>query len=119
MKYQKIVQALDRVLYLIGKQRISYQGTQKAAANSNALLNPGNFLGIVWQVKHRYRLLYEHIRSTLRNGFFCMCPTNQNELIGKINHSNYLKKLKRRSTSVDKVTYVYVYIYMCNILMKQ
>ena len=37
MKYQKIVQALDRILYLIGKQRISYQGTQKTAANSDAL----------------------------------------------------------------------------------
>ena len=34
MKYQKIVQALDRILCLIGKQIISYQGTQKTAANS-------------------------------------------------------------------------------------
>ena len=33
MKYQKIIQALDRILYLIGKQGISYQGTQKLAAN--------------------------------------------------------------------------------------
>ena len=50
-----------------------------------------------------------------------MSPPNQNELIGKIKHSNDLKKVKRRSISVGKVTYVYVYIYiyMCNILMKQ
>ena len=48
-----------------------------------------------------------------------MSPANQNELIGKINHSNDLKKVKSRSISVNKVTYVYVYIYMCNILMKQ
>ena len=37
IKYQKIVQALDRILYLIGKESISYQGTQKIAANSGAL----------------------------------------------------------------------------------
>ena len=48
-----------------------------------------------------------------------MSPTNQNELVGKTNHSNDLGKVKRRSISVDKVTYVYVYMYMCNILMKQ
>ena len=41
-----------------------------------------------------------------------MSPANQNELIGKTNHSNNLKKVKRRSLSVDKVTYVYVYIYV-------
>ena len=104
---------------MIGKQRISYQGTQKTAASSDALWSPRNFLAIVRQVKHRYLLLYEQIRSTLRKDFFYVRPTNQNELIGKINHSNDLKKVKRRSVSVDKVTYVYVYIYMCNILMKQ
>ena len=70
MKHQKIVQVLDRIPYLIGKQGISYQRTQK------------------------------------------MSPTNQNELIGKLNHSNDLKKVERRSISVDKVTYVYVYIYV-------
>ena len=37
MKYQQIVQALDRIRYLIGKQGLSYQETQKAAANSNTL----------------------------------------------------------------------------------
>ena len=41
-----------------------------------------------------------------------MSPTNQNDLIGKITHSNDLKKVKRRSISVGKVTYVYVYIYV-------
>ena len=87
IKYQKIFQALDRILYLIVKQGISYQGTQKTAANSDLLLS-------------------EHIRSTLRKDFFYMNQTNQNELIGKINHSNDLKKVKGRSISVDKITYV-------------
>ena len=34
IKYQKIAQALDRIFYFIRKQGISYQETQKAAANS-------------------------------------------------------------------------------------
>ena len=37
MKYQKIVHASDRILYLIGKQGISYQETQKTAANIDTL----------------------------------------------------------------------------------
>ena len=37
MKYQKTAQALNKILYLIGKQGISYQGTQKTAANSDTL----------------------------------------------------------------------------------
>ena len=65
MKYQKIVHALDRILYLIGKQGISYQGTQKTAA-ANTLWIPEYFLAIVRQVKHRYLSLYDHIHSALR-----------------------------------------------------
>ena len=37
MIYQKIVQALDRIHYLIGKQGNSYQEIQKAAAISETL----------------------------------------------------------------------------------
>ena len=59
------MQALESFLYLIGKQGISYQGTQKTAANSDALWNPENLLGIVWQVTHCYLLFYEHICSML------------------------------------------------------
>ena len=60
MKYQKIAQALDRILHLIGKQVVSYQETQNAAANSSTLRNPGNFLAIVRQIKRVYLLFYEH-----------------------------------------------------------
>ena len=77
IKYQKITQALDRIFYFIRKQGISYQETQKAAANSDTLWNPRNFLAIVRQVKHLCLLLYEHIRSTLQNDFFYMSPTSQ------------------------------------------
>ena len=37
MKYPKIVEVLDRIFYLIGKQRISYRGTQEIAENSDAM----------------------------------------------------------------------------------
>ena len=76
---------------MIVKQGISYQGTQKTAANSDLLLS-------------------EHIRSTLRKDFFYMNQTNQNELIEK--KVKNLKKVKGRSISLDKITYVYVYIYV-------
>ena len=84
MKYQKIVQPLDRILYLIWKQGISCQGVQKTAANSDTLWNPRNFLAIVRQVKHRHFLFYEHIRSTLQKDLFYMSQPSQNELIGII-----------------------------------
>ena len=32
MKHTKTVEALDRIFYLIGKQEISYRGTQETAA---------------------------------------------------------------------------------------
>ena len=35
MKYPKMVEALDRILYLIGKQGISYRGTQETTAESD------------------------------------------------------------------------------------
>ena len=63
MKHQKIVQALDRMLYLIGKQRISSQGTQDTVADNDTLWNSGQFLAIVRQVKHCYLLVYERINS--------------------------------------------------------
>ena len=37
MKYSKIVEALDRTLYLIGKQGISDRATQETAGNSYTL----------------------------------------------------------------------------------
>ena len=82
MKYQKIVQALARILYLIGKQEISYQESQKAAASSDTLWNPGSFLAIVRQVKHLCLLVDDHIHSALRKDFFYISPISQNEMIG-------------------------------------
>ena len=84
MKYRKIVEALDRMLDLIGKQGIYYQGTQQAAANSDTSWNPGNFLAIVRQVTYWYLLLYVYIDLPLRKDVSYTTPKNQNELIGII-----------------------------------
>ena len=84
MKYRKTVKTLDRMLYLIGKQRISYKGTQETAANSDTSL------AIVWQVTHCYLLLYEHTDSPLRKDDSYISPTNQNELTGIV--AKYIQK---------------------------
>ena len=65
MKYSKIVEALDRIFYLSGKQRISYRGTQQTAANSDTLRIPRNFLAIVPEVTHCYLLLYKYFFFTI------------------------------------------------------
>ena len=45
MKYTKTVEALYRIIFLIGKQ-----GIQETAEDSDTLWNPGDSLAIVWQV---------------------------------------------------------------------
>ena len=37
MIYPKIIETLDRILYLIGEQGISYQWTQEATAKNDTL----------------------------------------------------------------------------------
>ena len=67
--------------YLIGKQGISYQGTQETASNGDTLWNSGIFLAIARQVTHCYLLLYEHIHSPLQKDISYMSPASQNKLI--------------------------------------
>ena len=94
MKYEKIFQALDRILLFIGKQWISYQGPQKAVANSDTWWNPGNLLAIARQAIHDYLLFYEHIRSTLRKDFIYMSPTSQNEWLALSQNKSFKYDLK-------------------------
>ena len=44
MKYSKIVEALDRILYFIGNQGISYRRTQETQTHKDAK-NTSNLLG--------------------------------------------------------------------------
>ena len=91
MKYQKIVEALDKMLYMIWKQGISYQGTQEIAVNSDTLWNSGYFSVNVWQVTHCYLLLYEHIHSFTTAKRRLLYESNKSKLIDwycrKIHHS--------------------------------
>ena len=82
MKHQKIVHALDRILYLIEKQAVPYQGAQKTATSTHTLLNPRNFIAIVRQDKHRYLFLCEHICSIQQKGFLYVSLSSQSEKIG-------------------------------------
>ena len=79
--YSKIVEALARVIHLIGKQGIAYRGTEEKADNGNTSGSPGNFLAIVWEIANYYPFLHEHIFTPLRKDVSYMNPTSQNELI--------------------------------------
>ena len=69
------------MLYLIGKQGISYQGTQETASNGDTLWNSGIFLVIARQVTHCYLLLYQHINWPLQKDISYMSPASQNKFI--------------------------------------
>ena len=120
MKYPKVVETLDRIIYFIWKQEISYRWTQKITGNSDFLWNPTNFLAIVWQVKHGYLLLYESINSPLQKDVFYKSSTIQNELIGilvKYIIQKWLieeiKEVNDRSAVANEVTTVYVHVCRC------
>ena len=75
MKYPNVVEALDRILYLI---EVSYRETQETTVNSDILQNPGNILATVIQITCCYLLLHKHIHSPLRRNVSFMSPTSQN-----------------------------------------
>ena len=77
MKYPNVVEALDRILYLIEKQGVSYRETQETTVNSDILQNPGNILATVRQITCCYLLLHKHIHSPLRRNVSFMSPTSQ------------------------------------------
>ena len=91
--YQKIVEALARIIHLIGKQGIAYRGTEEKADDSDTAGNPGNFLAIVREIANYYPLLHEHVLTPLRKDVSNMSPTSQNELIEIIGKRIIQKKV--------------------------
>ena len=83
MKYPKLLEALDRISYLIGMQISSDRGTQETAEIQV------NVLAIVWQVTRCYLLPYEHVHSPL-----------------------HLSKMTISTDEITSI-YVYVYICAC------
>ena len=105
MKYSKIVEALGRILYLTGKQWLSYRYSQEKAASSDSFWNPGNFLAIFRQVIFLYKSnKSKWIDWHCRKIHHCII---QKWLIEEI------KEVKYRFISADEVAGVYVYLYIC------
>ena len=71
--YKKIVEALARVIHLLGKQGLALRGHRegpKAAAGKNQ----GNFLALVREIAHYYPLLKKHLEDPLRKDVTYLSP---------------------------------------------
>ena len=79
-KTYQIIEALARIILLIGKQGIAYRGIEKVDKSDNSR-NPGHFLAIVREIVNYYPFVHEHICSPIRKETFYMNPTSQNKLI--------------------------------------
>ena len=108
--YKKIVEALARVIHLLGKQGFALRGHRegpKAAAGKNQ----GNFLALVREIAHYYPLLKKHLEDPLPKDVTYLSPKRQNELIDIIGIRIIQKKLVDEiieagihSISADEVT---------------
>ena len=108
--YKKIVEALARVIHLLGKQGLALRGHRegpKAAAGKNQ----GNFLALVREIAHYYPLLKKHLEDPLPKDVTYLSPKSQNELIDIIGIRIIQKKLVdeiieagMHSISADEVT---------------
>ena len=108
--YEKIVEALARVIHLLGKQGLALRGHRegpKAAVGNNQ----GNFLALVREIAHYYPLLKKHLEDLLRKDVAYLSPKSQNELIDIIGIRIIQKKLVdeiikpgMHSISADEVT---------------
>ena len=108
--YKKIVEALARVIHLLGKQGLALRGRRegpKAAAGKNQ----GNFLALVRKIAHYYSLLKKHLEDPLLKDVTYLSSKSQNELIDIIGIRIIPKKLVdeiieagMHSISADEVT---------------
>ena len=90
--YKKIVEALARVIHLLGKQGLALRGHRegpKAAAGKNQ----GNFLALVCEIAHDYPLLKKYLEDPLHKDVTYLSPKSQNELIDIIGIRIIHKKL--------------------------
>ena len=108
MVYTKGVEALARVVYLLGKQGLALRSHRESSDASHI---QGNFLTLVHKITHYYLLLKNYLEDSLRKDVKYLGSKSQNELIDIIG-----KKLIRRiiieeitesgvrSISADEVT---------------
>ena len=76
--YPKVVEALARVVHLLGKQELALRGHQES---SDASHNQGNFFTLVHEIAHYYPLLKNHFEDSLRKDVKNLGPKSQNESI--------------------------------------
>ena len=105
--YKKIVEALDRVIYLLGKQGLALRGHRegpKAAAGKNQ----GNFLVLVHEIAHYYPLLKKHLEDPLRKDVTYLSPKSLIDIIGiRIIQKKLVDEITEagmHSISADEVT---------------
>ena len=108
--YKKIVEALTRVIHLLGKQGLALRGHREGPKEASEK-NQGNFLAIVCEIAHYYPLSKKHLENPLRKDVTYLSPKSQNELIDIIGIQIIQKKLINEiieagmhSISADEVT---------------
>ena len=76
--YTKVVEALARVVHLLGKQGLALRGHRERSYASH---KQGNLLTLVHEIAHYYPLLKNHLEDSLRKDVKYLGPKSQNELI--------------------------------------
>ena len=103
--YPKDVEALARVVHLLGKQGLALSGHRES---SDASHNQGNFLNLVHEIAHYYPVLKNHLEDSLRKDVKYLGPKSQNQLTDII-----VKKLIQRRI-IEETTEVGVHsLYFC------
>jgi len=110
-EYPRIVEALGRVIHLLGKQGLALRGHREGVAAASDDKNQGNFLALVYEIAHYYPLLKKHLEDPKRKDVKYLGPKSQNELINIIGIHMIQKHLVKEiaesgmhSISADEVT---------------
>ena len=88
--YPKVVEALARVVHLLGKQGHALRGQRES---SDASHNQDNFPTLVHEIAHYYPLLKNHLENSLRKDVKYLGPKSQNDLTDMIGKKLVQKRI--------------------------
>ena len=107
--YPQIIEALARIVYLLGRQGLAFRGHRENLEEDES--NMGNFLAIVKEIANSNPILKEHIEKPIRKDVTYVRPKSQNELIELIGRNfiqckllEDIKNSKIHAISADEVT---------------
>ena len=107
--YPRVVEALARVVHLLGKQGLVLCGNRKSSEDASH--NQGNFVTSVHEIAHYYLLSKNHLTDSLRKEVKYLGPKSQNELIDIIGKKLIQRRIIEKiieagvhSISADEVT---------------